>query len=120
MLLDFADHLPSSQVHLAQRSVEIVDDEVEHELMSRRRKIIGVGGKRAPHGKAVCRHGLRPKLDRVLAVADAEPLRIPRKQFLGIGRFEKQPSQSKHFCHSLPLCQFDFRADRAGALMPCH
>src|SRR2546430_1508042 len=120
MLLDFADHPPSSQVHLTQRFIEIVDDEVEHDLMIRGRKIISIGGKRTPHGKAVGRYGVWLELDRVLAVADAEPLRIPSKQFLGIGRFEKQPSQSKHFCHSLPLCQFDFRADRTGALMSCH
>src|ERR1700674_4359635 len=120
VLLDFADHPPSSQGHLSQRLIEIVDDQVEHEVMIRRRKIISIGGKRAPHGKAVCRHGLRLELDRVLAVTDAEPLRIPRKQFVGIRRFKKQPSPSKHFCHSLPLCQFDFRADRAGALVPCH
>src|SRR5260370_41799955 len=49
MLLDFADHLPSSQVHLTQRFIEIVDDQIEHELMIRWRKIIGIGGKGAPH-----------------------------------------------------------------------
>src|SRR5207253_9281573 len=52
VLLDLADDLGAAEMHLTERTVEIVDDEIEHEFALRRREVIGVCRKRAPDGEA--------------------------------------------------------------------
>src|SRR5438128_9358544 len=103
MLFDLTHNPRAAEMDLPQRFIEIVDDQVEHELMLRRRKIIGVGGKRAEHREAVGGERLRLKLDRVLAVSDAEPLRVPREQPLRIRRLEKESTQAEHLRHQRPF-----------------
>src|SRR5258708_27731418 len=42
VLFDLADDLGTAEMHLSERAVEIVDDQVEHERARRRRKIVGI------------------------------------------------------------------------------
>src|SRR6185295_7265811 len=55
VLFDLADHLIATEMNLTERAVEIVDDEIEHELALRRREVIGVDRKRAPNRERPCR-----------------------------------------------------------------
>ena len=121
VLLDLADDLPAAQVHLTQRAVEIVDDQVEHELPLRRRKVIGVRRKRAADGEAVGRHRSRLELDRRSCHrrcrATARTRQATRS---GSGDLKKSPPRPNTFaiCRlSRASVEFTFGAHRARALV---
>src|SRR6266496_1853692 len=101
VLLDFADDLRAAEVYLAERAVEIVDDQVEHELARGGSEVIGLSRKRAPHDEGARRQRARLEFDRRLAVTDAEPLGVPRQQPFRIRRFEEHSAEADDSRHAV-------------------
>ena len=78
-----------------QKRVHIVDREVHHEGLRRRREIIGVFGERTPHhhrrmaGRVVAQRCPAPILDR-----DAQHVAIPRRQRLRVLALEEDAAHA--------------------------